>query len=95
MGAVLSLSDARQEREPHLSGLARCVACRHEWVAVAPVGAHELECPECTATKCYFMNSTMRGEQVWVCNCGCDVFRISPTVGPYCVHCATVSEGWF
>jgi hypothetical protein len=35
---VISLLQLKKDREPHLSGMARCLACRHEWVAVAPVG---------------------------------------------------------
>ena len=95
MGAVLSLAAAREEREPHLTGAARCVACRHEWVAVAPVGTHTLECPACASTKGYFVNEVMRGNDRFVCHCECDVFRISPAVGPYCVNCAAPAEGWF
>ena len=95
MGSVLSLAEARQEREPHMSGAAACMACHTAWVATAPVGTHELECPACHATKGYFVASVMRGEEYFECDCGCDVFRIEPTVGPYCVNCATPATGWF
>ena len=95
MTAVLSLAQERQKRQPHCTGAARCMGCQREWTAVAPVGTHELECPGCMATKGYFLNAVMRGAQTFVCNCGCDVFRISPEVGPYCVNCAEPAQGWF
>jgi hypothetical protein len=92
---VISLAQAKRERTPHMTGGARCQACGHEWIAVAPVGTHELDCPDCHATKGYMLASVMRGEQSWQCNCGCDVFRISPDVGPYCVNCAEPAQGWY
>lgn len=95
MAEVLSLAAERQAREPHMSGAAKCAACGHEWVAVAPVGVHELECPACSCTKGYMRHAVMRGNERFVCNCGCDVFRISRDLGPYCVNCATVAQGWF
>lgn len=45
---VINLAQAEADREPHLSGKARCLACKHEWVAVAPVGVVWMECPACT-----------------------------------------------
>lgn len=38
---------AKEEQEPHLSGIARCLDCKHEHVAVAPVGVTVMECPKC------------------------------------------------
>ena len=38
----------------HLNGPALCLACRHEWVGVAPVGTQELECPSCKSMKGIF-----------------------------------------
>jgi hypothetical protein len=32
---------------PHFVHEAVCFYCRKKWVAVAPVGTQELECPEC------------------------------------------------
>ena len=43
MSNVISMDDHR----PHLSGPCQCVACRHEWVAVAPVGTTVMTCPSC------------------------------------------------
>lgn len=95
MGDVVSFEGAKLERTPHMSGSARCAACGHEWAAVAPVGVHELECPACASTKGHMLHSAMRGEERFVCNCGCDVFRIHRDHGPYCVNCAEPAQGWF
>jgi phage FluMu protein Com len=93
--AVILFAEAKQAAHPHMTGAARCQACGKEWEAVAPVGTHELECPSCKATKGYMVNAVLRGNERFVCNCGCDVFRISPIHGPYCVNCAVPAEGWF
>lgn len=95
MAQVLSLAAAREERTPHMTGEARCAACGHEWVAVAPVGTHELDCPSCGCTKGHMKRPVMRGDERFVCDCGCDVFRISRAHGPYCVNCAVPATGWF
>jgi hypothetical protein len=95
MGEVVPLAAAKQALETHMSGAAACQVCHHAWVAAAPIGAHHLECPECHAMKGYFVAPVMRGDERFVCDCGCDVFRISATVGPYCVNCATPARGWF
>lgn len=95
MSAVVSLAAAREERTPHLEGRAECAGCRHEWHAVAPVGTFVLSCPSCRTDKGFFANAVLRGEQAWVCNCGSQLFRIAPTVGPYCVNCGDAALGWF
>jgi hypothetical protein len=36
--------------DPHIQGPAACVACRHQWQAVCPLGVIvDLECPRCHA----------------------------------------------
>ena len=35
------------EDQPHTRGLARCVACKHEWEAIVPAGTIQFECPSC------------------------------------------------
>lgn len=96
MGAqVLSLAAAREEREPHMTGAAKCAACGHDWQAVAPVGVYELECSACHSMKGHMLHSVLRGTERFECNCGCDVFRIHRDVGPYCVNCAAPAQGWF
>lgn len=90
---IVDLAAARQEREPHMTGTAACMVCHHTWVSVAPVGTYELECPECHSTKGYYLNPAVRGDEQFVCNCGCYVFRIHREHGPYCVQCAVPATG--
>ena len=67
-------------RRPHLTGEAKCLKCKHEWVAVALVGKTDLQCPKCELYTGVFMGncSPKVGDKVWRCNCGCDVFQIYP-----------------
>ena len=93
--AIIDIAVERTKRTPYMTGKAECANCHHTWIGVAPLGITELECPSCHAAKGYFLGSVLRDREVFVCNCGCDVFRISPSVGPYCVHCAEAATGWF
>ena len=66
--------------DPHGAGLARCVCCKHEWHAVAPVGTLWLECPSCGIHKGtwaypYDLNE---GELYRACNCGNELFVVTP-----------------
>ena len=72
---------------PHLSGKARCFKCKHEWVAVTPVGEFVLDCPQCE-NDAAMIGFVARADTRWVCNCGCDLFRHDPN-GPYCVNCGS------
>ncbi len=93
--SVVSLAQARVDRTPHMSGAAACMVCHHSLVAVAPVGTHELECPECHAIKGYYVAPVVAGEDRFQCDCACSVFHIGRGIGPYCVHCGTEATGWF
>ena len=90
MNDIISLDDYRAEAGPYLSGPARCMACKHEWVAVAPAGTTELECPHCGAMKGFFLGTmdVPVGETHWTCRCGSDIFRISgKTKDIFCANC--------
>jgi hypothetical protein len=91
MGEVLNLGTQR----PHLSGEAICKACDYEWVAVAPVGTIELECPECGTEKGLYKYSALPqdSKKIWVCNCGCDVFRVLVD-GFICYMCGIRQKGF-
>jgi len=65
-----------QEHRPHLSGNAKCLSCNHEWIAVAPIGTVELECPECGTWKGVYAGLTAP-DTVWQCNCGNQHFYIT------------------
>lgn len=81
------------EAKPHATGEARCTSCRHEWVAVAPVGVDWLECPACSLMKGRYVHPIVRGGVIFECYCGTDVFHIAPA-GPYCTGCGKFAVGW-
>ncbi len=85
---VIDLNQTKQERERSLSGAARCLACQHEWVAVAPVGSIWLECPSCTLIRGRFVAQVELDGDHWHCNCGNDLFNATPE-GVYCPNCGT------
>lgn len=93
--SVVSLEDARASRTSHLEGRAECIGCRYSWQAVAPVGTHSLECPECGLMKGAFANEVVRGAETFECNCGGQLFRIAKHCGPYCANCGADAVGWF
>lgn len=91
---VVSLDSYRPN--PHLSGPAKCMACGYEWVAVAPVGTHRLEC-----SQCHTMRGTWRypctggeGEPFWTCNCGSDLFVLT-SKSLICTACGERKTGWY
>ncbi len=74
---------------PRLEGWARCLACKHEWDAVVPIGSIWMVCPECSLERGRFVYYMMREEcQHWKCDCGNDLFYITPD-GEYCPNCGT------
>jgi len=75
-----------EKADPHLSGNARCSACKHAWVAVVPVGVDWFECPGCSEMKGRMIHDAVPNEDVWQCKCGCDVFRITRTAS-FCIQC--------
>lgn len=78
-----------RSHDPHLSGKARCCACRHDWVAVSPVGTDWLECPSCHLMKGRYVHPAIpSGEEAWQCACGCDVFMITRR-SAFCINCGT------
>lgn len=90
MNNVVSL----QERKPHMAGEAKCLACTHEWIAVAPIGSYVLVCPSCSLEKGVFKRLCgPENDIVWVCNCGCDQFYIDQK-GVRCLVCATIQDGY-
>lgn len=76
--------------EPHQVGSAFCIACDHEWEAVAPVGIEVLECPSCRCVKGRFKFECAPavGLQVRQCNCGNQLFYLTPQ-GHMCPRCGT------
>ena len=91
--SVIDLKSARQEREPHSAGKAKCLACKYEWVAVAPIGVTWMECPSCTLERGRFVAQHERDTKHWHCNCGCDLFYATPD-GFYCPNCGEWQHGF-
>lgn len=86
---------ARQRKEggsgPHLSGTARCLHCKHEWVAVAPVGTLSLVCPSCDLARgAWYRNAGVDGDY-WLCNCGSEVFAVR-LAGILCMCCGVATS---
>jgi hypothetical protein len=88
--SVTSLADHRKKREesaPHVSGEAVCMACKHEWVAVARIPICDLECPNC---KCfsgrYRAILIPEDREIFHCNCGNNHFLIAKA-GVFCPCC--------
>jgi Zn finger protein HypA/HybF involved in hydrogenase expression len=83
MNNVINLDEAR----PHLSGKARCLDCKHEWEAVAPLGATWLQCPGCSLFRGRFIGEILRDKLLhYTCNCGNDLFYVTLD-GTYCPNC--------
>lgn len=80
------------EKKPHFSGVAKCLNCGHEWQTVS-IEAKDLKCPNCALHKGCFKYSIVRGGLLFTCNCGNDLFHISPR-GPYCPNCGNWATDW-
>lgn len=76
----------------HLSGQAVCPKCDHQWVAVAPVGVVNLECPSCHLIHGVFKAAVVP-ETAWKCNCGNQLFFLTPG-GAMCRGCGLISSDW-
>lgn len=63
-----------QERLPHMTGEAICMECRHEWTAVAEIGAVNFECPNCSTFKGIWVGPCFADTPLWECNCGNEFF---------------------
>lgn len=91
-GKVVDLGKWKEENTPHLSGRARCLQCKHEWIAVAPVGTAWLQCPKCECENGRFAAQVQRDGMHWHCKCGNDLFHITPE-GSYCPMCGAETRG--
>lgn len=98
--AVILLDEARREREradeanqPHIQGPALCLACKHEWHAVLPLGADpsKMECPSCSAMRGTFATNVEQPGDHWTCLCGNHLFAITRQ-GTYCPCCGTYQQ---
>ena len=83
---IIDFKTAKEERDHHLSGDAKCLACKHEWMAVAPVGAVWMECPSCTLLRGRYIAHSEYPLDHWNCGCGCDLFHVIKDCF-YCPNC--------
>lgn len=85
----------RQEPDdPHMEGNARCMGCSHKWAAVVPVGTYTgLECQSCHASKGVMLGMCHAEADIFVCNCGNDLFNIHPH-GMLCANCGVWAKGF-
>ena len=92
MGEVVTFAGRRNDDGPHCSGEAKCIACGHDWVAVAPVGVVHFECPSCSLMRGAFKHpiAAAEGDHVYLCACGSDNFfiRLSKHDGRTQIMCA-------
>jgi DNA-directed RNA polymerase subunit RPC12/RpoP len=93
MGEVIELRRSTDDQEgQHLSGVARCLDCGHEWPAAAPLGTTWLECPECHNKKGAFKYPVIH-DSTWLCNCGNQLFYLTPD-GAQCPRCGVFPTDW-
>lgn len=64
----------------YLSNRAKCLTCRHEWMATAPVGTTWLECPACSFYMGRFIGPVGKTDTFYHCQCGNDLFLVTTSV---------------
>lgn len=82
MGDVIEFNSVRQNQEPEvestLTGPAKCLACKHEWVAEAPIGdsIFDMVCPKCDTRRGQLVYPPELGEGMvsWEHRCGSSHF---------------------
>jgi Zn finger protein HypA/HybF involved in hydrogenase expression len=93
MSEIIDFAKAKLERDPHTSGEAICLHCRHTWQAVAPVAVFDLECPECRTMQGVWNYHLMPANgDVFVCNCGNNLFILQSNGRKMCPACGTYSD---
>lgn len=76
MTKIIDIQNARDSKNPHASGPARCLSCQHEWAAVVPLPLPPekwLECPSCGQPK-GSLSPFVPNESALVCVCKNVVF---------------------
>lgn len=92
--SVVSLDEVRKAREQHWEGPAKCMKCGHDFDATQPMDelGQYIECPECKLVFGVFRFPYERAAAHWECNCGNDLFHLTPQ-GPYCPSCGVFCQG--
>lgn len=84
-GEVSDVSDIK-ELQPHNSGEFLCLVCDYSFISVAPLDELWVECPQCLCERATHKFPIDRAGYSWSCDCGNDLFRITPD-GNYCPNC--------
>ncbi len=88
---VINLQDRiEKDGQSFISGLAKCLNCKHEWIAVSEslVPYDEcLECPSCGLHKGKYAYPFLREGLVWTCGCGNSLMQICPNGKAFCPNC--------
>lgn len=79
------------ERKAHMTGEVTCLACKHEWVGIMPIGTFNIECPECKSEKGVLKHFAARNKAHYQCNCGNNLLFATPD-GCYCVNCGAWAD---
>ena len=96
---IISLAEKRAADEaeaydPHISGEAQCVDCGHKWVAVAPVGTTDLECPHCGTMRGTWSALTRKFDKpLWQCGACDNIYFVLHEKAITCARCGTDHHG--
>lgn len=93
MGSIVDFKDRQIRSGRHAEGQAKCLACQHTYIMVAPVGQTQFECPQCHTNKAVFVNPmhVSEGKDFWLCNCGNEFHVLTPE-GALCVNCGVLAD---
>ncbi len=87
MKNVVEFKRPEPEKELWAEGSAMCIGCGHKWAAVAPVGTHVFECPECNLKKgTWYTHIEPPGDR-WECNHGEGQLFFVTRTGFFCAKC--------
>lgn len=94
MSNVIPFPQKDLDNGEYMQGHAVCTRCAGEWVAIAPLGAHTgLECPHCGLFCGQFVGEVAPPE-AWECNCGGQLFYLTPVGAPTCCNCGLRATSW-
>lgn len=88
-GVDLANEQSEDSTEFTLHGPAKCLDCKKEWVAVAPVGTNELDCESCGTHRGVWKGPMLPADEdtlIFICDCGGYHFVIT-SEGTLCVSC--------
>lgn len=80
--------------QAHSEGTAVCLACRHEWAAVAPVGEQTLDCPSCKLPRGLWKYNfgAQQGDRLFLCLCGSEALTAYQRAGHFYLKCMACGD---